>query len=117
MLKQTLLLCALICVLLSSQVAVLAQAQPMSQTVQAEQSVTPNLPAEDVTTKPILALLSAFNSAQADQIKQFIREHTDKDFQNSMPIVAHVEHVEQFQSLARQHGKIGLWIRRSTQRH
>lgn len=101
MLKQTLLLCALI----SSQVAVLAQAQPLSQAAQAEQAVTPNLPAEDVTTKPILALLSAFNSAQADQIKQFIREHTDKDYQNSMPLA---EHVEQFQSLARQHGKFNF---------
>lgn len=101
MLKQTMLLCAL----LSSHVAVLAKQQPVSQTVQAEQAVTPNLPVDDATTKPILALLSAFNSAQADQIKQFIREYTDKDFQSAMPIS---EHINQFQSLARQHGKFNF---------
>ncbi|MBC3872087.1 serine hydrolase domain-containing protein [Undibacterium flavidum] len=107
MLKQVIILCAL----LSSQVALPTQAQPLSQSGQVEkaaqaeqaaQTANPDLPAEDKTTKPILALLSAFNSAQADQIKQFIREYTDKDFQSAMPIA---EHVAQFQSVARQYGK------------
>jgi CubicO group peptidase (beta-lactamase class C family) len=93
-----------IAILLAPSVA-LAQAPSATQKLEMLTKDEPRttLIASDATSKPITAMIDAYNSGNADKIKQFIENYTTVEFQKELPMA---RHIVGWKAINRQYGQL-----------